>query len=458
MSQALTVLPVIFWGVIVLSVLVFAHEAGHFLCARISGVRVTEFFLGLPCRFHLSKRSRTRGTEYGITPILLGGYTRICGMSGSGNEYLASILAGVQKHGRVAVEELASEVGCTLDEAYEALAILVDWASVEPYYNPELGEYERQDRWPQAFQTVARDSNLLTIYDAGHNLDHADSYAAGTPQPLAGDNAEAFFETERSHTYQGASFPRRLLMLFGGPLASFLTGALLIVIALSVLGMDAARNVNVVGTITEGSPAAAAGLEPGDVLSVVDGTETSDFNSLAAAISDASRDGEPFEITYERNGETYTTTIVPDGSGYIGITAPIERLRMPVQDALAFTFEYSAQVIDFAVRLFIPTQTMEVMNNASSVVGISVMASEAAAAGPAQLVLLAAAVSLSLAFMNLIPIPPLDGGKIVIEIIGAIRRKPVSVRAQNIVSMAGLAFFVLLFVVALQNDITRLMG
>lgn len=96
MSQALTVLPVIFWGVIVLSVLVFAHEAGHFLCARISGVRVTEFFLGLPCRFHLSKRSRTRGTEYGITPILLGGYTRICGMSGSGNEYLASILAGVQ--------------------------------------------------------------------------------------------------------------------------------------------------------------------------------------------------------------------------------------------------------------------------------------------------------------------------------------------------------------------------
>ena len=151
-------------------------------------------------------------------------------------------------------------------------------------------------------------------------------------------------------------------------------------------------------------------------------------------------------------------TLVPDGSGYIGITAPIERLRMPVQDALAFTFEYSAQVIDFAVRLFIPTQTMEVMNNASSVVGISVMASEAAAAGPAQLVLLAAAVSLSLAFMNLIPIPPLDGGKIVIEIIGAIRRKPVSVRAQNIVSMAGLAFFVLLFVVALQNDITRLMG
>ena len=131
---------------------------------------------------------------------------------------------------------------------------------------------------------------------------------------------------------------------------------------------------------------------------------------------------------------------------------------MPVQDALAFTFEYSAQVIDFAVRLFIPTQTMEVMNNASSVVGISVMASEAAAAGPAQLVLLAAAVSLSLAFMNLIPIPPLDGGKILIEIIGAIRRKPVSVRAQNIVSMAGLAFFVLLFVVALQNDITRLMG
>lgn len=458
MSQALTVLPVIFWGVIVLSVLVFAHEAGHFLCARISGVRVTEFFLGLPCRFRLSKRSRSRGTEYGVTPVLLGGYTRICGMAGQGDKYLAPLLAGVQRHGRVDVETLASEVGCEVDEAYEDLAILVEWASVEPYYNPELGEYEQQDRWPKAFQTVARDAKLLTIYDAGHTFEDEGSFAAGSVQPLPDDNDEAFLEAERSHTYQGVSLPRRLLMLFGGPLASFLTGALLIVIALSVLGMDAARNVNRVGTVTDGSPAAAAGLEPGDILSVVDGTETYDFNSLATAISAASTDGEPFEITYERGGESYTATITPDGSGYIGITAPIERVRLPIQDSLAFTFDYSAQVIDFAVRLFIPTQTMEVMHNASSVVGISVMASQAAAAGPAQLVLLAAAVSLSLAFMNLIPVPPLDGGKILLEIVGAIRRKPVSVRAQNIVSMVGLAFFLLLFVVALQNDITRLMG
>ena len=458
MSQALTILPVIFWGVIVLSVLVFAHETGHFLCARACGVRVTEFFLGLPCRVRLSKRSRTRGTEYGVTPVLLGGYTRICGMAGEGDKNLASILAGVQKHGRVDVEQLAQEVGCEVDNAYEDLAVLVEWASVEPYYNPDLGEYPSQDRWPKAFQTVARDVKLLTIYDAGHNLDEAGAFATGTPQPIPENDAEAFLEAERSHTYQGASFPQRLLMLFGGPFASFLTGAILIVIALSVLGMDAALNVNRVGTVVEGSPAEAAGFEPGDVLNVVDGTEVYDFNSLATAVSEAASKNEPFEIVYERDGETFTTTVTPNDTNQIGITAPIERFRLPVQDSLAFIFDYSAQVVDFAVRLFIPSQTMEVMNNATSVVGISVMASQAAASGPAQLILIAAAVSLSLAFMNLIPVPPLDGGKIVLEIVGAVRKKPVSVRAQNILSMVGLVFFLLLFIVALQQDITRLMG
>lgn len=457
MSQALFVASVVFWGVVVLSVLVFAHEAGHFLAARACGVRVTEFFLGMPCRARLSRRSRTRGTEYGVTPILLGGYTRICGMSGEPGGHAAEVLACVQRHGRVRVDELAEEVGCGTDEAYDELAALAEWASVEPYYDPDLGEREGQDRWPAAFQTVDRDAGLLTVYDAGHGAVGEGGTRAGEAQALPEGGAEELLRRERARTYQGSSLPRRLLMLVAGPFASFVAGALLLVVALSGIGMDLALNTNAVGSVSEGSPAQAAGLEAGDVVVAVDGTAVDDFDSVSSAVAGALAEGKPFEVSYLRDGVERQTSVTPDGTGLIGISAPVERVRLSVVDSLSLTFEYSAQVVDFAVRLIIPTETMKVVGSASSVVGISVMASEAAAAGPAQLVMLAAAVSLSLAFMNLLPVPPLDGGKVAMELIGAVRRRPLSLRAQNAASLVGLALFLLLFVVALRQDIVRLM-
>ena len=89
MSVLMAVLSPLFWGLLVLSALVFIHEGGHFLAARAFGVRVSEFFLGMPSRLRLSFKSRRMGTEFGITPILLGGYNRICGMEPGDDELLA---------------------------------------------------------------------------------------------------------------------------------------------------------------------------------------------------------------------------------------------------------------------------------------------------------------------------------------------------------------------------------
>ena len=73
MEQLTGFISSLFWGVVTFSVLVFIHEGGHFLAARACGVRVTEFFLGLPCRFNIHRVSRKNGTKFGVTPILLGG-------------------------------------------------------------------------------------------------------------------------------------------------------------------------------------------------------------------------------------------------------------------------------------------------------------------------------------------------------------------------------------------------
>ncbi|MBQ6395119.1 MAG: site-2 protease family protein [Atopobiaceae bacterium] len=169
----------LFWGLLVLSLLVVIHEAGHFLLARLFRVRVTEFFLGMPFKYRLAVRSQKNGTLFGVTPLLLGGYNRICGMSGMEDERLASVLGYVTRKGRVEVQTMADDLGMELEDAYELLSTLEDWASVEAYYDPELGEFDSQADWPRSFQTPARDGACRTIYDLGYDASLPGSIETG---------------------------------------------------------------------------------------------------------------------------------------------------------------------------------------------------------------------------------------------------------------------------------------
>ena len=177
-------LSAVFWGVLLLSVLVFVHEGGHYLAARAFGIRVTEFFLGLPCRARFSFKSKKVGTEIGVTPLLLGGYNRISGMEPATDELLAPCLAAVMRKGRVAVADAAAELGCDEERVYGLMATLVDWGSIRAYYDAELGETPGQKTWPAAFETVARDGCGLTEYDRGHDFSLPGSTAAGEPCDL----------------------------------------------------------------------------------------------------------------------------------------------------------------------------------------------------------------------------------------------------------------------------------
>ena len=101
MQQLFSIISTVFWGLLVLSVLVYIHEAGHFIAARILGLRVKEFFIGMPCRIRAAFTSKRTGTTYGITPVLLGGYTLVCGMDGEAPVCLGDVLSFVYKKGRL---------------------------------------------------------------------------------------------------------------------------------------------------------------------------------------------------------------------------------------------------------------------------------------------------------------------------------------------------------------------
>ncbi len=455
MSTVIYVLSAVFWGLLLLSVLVFVHEGGHYLAARAFNVRVTEFFLGLPCRWRISHKSRKVGTEIGVTPLLLGGYTRICGMEGEQDELLGEALACVMRHGRVEVATLAREVGCDEDRAYKLVATLADWAAIEPYYNPELGEKPGQSTWPVAFQTLKRDANNLTEYDRNHNFDLPGGTAAGEPCET-GLSAEELLEQERSHTYLGCGFWKRVGMLVAGPIVNIVVAFLLVVGVLMVSGVDYVPDVSTLGGIEEGSVAEEIGLETGDTITAIDDTEVDTWTGLVEALSPYLEDGVDFELTYERDGEESTVLVdLPDGeeTEVLGIYASTATYYPTLAQAASAAVSYAGQVASYVVQLIMPQHTVEVLEQSSSVVGIAAMAADAAESGVSDMVYLAAAVSMSLGFMNLLPIPPLDGGKLLIEIIQLALRRPLSTKAQNVISVLGMAFFLFVFVFVLRNDI-----
>ena len=453
----LSIVSPVFWGLVVLSLLVFVHEAGHYLAARAFGVRVTEFFLGMPFRYKLSYKSASHGTEIGVTPLLLGGYTRICGMEGAESANLASALAYVQKKGRVTVGEVAAELNIENSVAHEALEVLADWAAIEAYEAYKTGETD--DEALIQYQTLARDAKLRTEYDRGHDFTLDGSTKAGEPHELQ-MNQDDFLAQERSHTYLGASIPKRIVMLLGGIVVNVAVALVLVAGPLMVVGVAVPQNTPQIGAIEEKSLAALAGLKPGDTITAIDGKAVSTWTDMSEEIRSALSVQREMVVTYTRDGMNLEVTINPTlkpESKVIGISPTAAQYRLSLSEAVVASLSYAGKVAQFAGSLLIPTQTMNVLNQSSSVVGISVMASRAAESGVANLVMIIAMISMSLGFMNLLPIPPLDGGKILIEIVQIIIRRPLSVKVQNILTYIGLAFFLFIFVVALKNDIFRLL-
>ena len=143
-----------------------------------------------------------------------------------------------------------------------------------------------------------------------------------------------------------------------------------------------------------------------------------------------------FDVQYTDTGETVHVTVDP--------------LRA-VQAGLA----YIGAVVQAVAGLFNPATAAETVSQSTSIVGIAVMSRSAAEAGFASLLSFTAMISVSLGIMNLLPIPPLDGGKFVIEVIQKLRRRALSPKAVGYVSAVGLALFLGFFAIMLNQDIQR---
>lgn len=340
----------IIYATIILSILVFIHEGGHYLAARAFGVRVTEFMLGLPGP---SIGFKWRGTRFGVTAIPLGGYAKVCGMEGGDQSpHLENVLAFAYAKGTVLMEDVARELGISDDDAYGALDQLTEWGSlVGPGKKDEFNTY--------------RAPEVKGVYELG--------------QGRFVEDPHAFFESEYKQQYRSLPFWKRSVILLAGIAMNLLFAILLFIVIYSIIGLD------------------------------VQNTQT---------------------------GE-------------------ISHIRLAVWDAIAGGFSMIGVTLSAVAGLFNPETAATTVENSTSIVGIAVMSKQAVEGGLLNFLFFMSMISISLGIMNLLPFPPLDGGRFVVEVFQKISRKVVQPQVLNYLSLAGLLLIGIFFMFMVGQDIDR---
>ncbi len=415
MPEALTT---ILWGVLTFSILVVLHEGGHFVAARAFGVKVHEFMVGLPgpaVRLHTKS-----GTAFGLTAIPLGGYVRIAGMEpGPEDPLLAPALRATSAEGRIDASRLASIIGVPTDRASSLLVTLADWGAITPAEDDD-------------FSYV---STISATYD---------------------DDAEELLANARSVTYRALTTWKRLVVLSAGVLVNLVAAVLVFTVVLSIWGYYTQSLT--LYDVQPDSAAAEVGMEPGDRIVAFDGEPVADWQELTGAISQR-EPGDAVTVDYVRNSTRLSGEGIlgatPHGTPMLGIVSDVDHVSLSVPGALVESFRLVGLVFEAIARFFNPDTFAEAAEGARSVVGITVEVAEAARTGPLNYAWIVALLSLSLGVMNILPIPPLDGGRMLIEIIEKVAGRPLERKLAIGVSITGALLLFTLIGVLMYADVMR---
>lgn len=255
----------------------------------------------------------------------------------------------------------------------------------------------------------------------------------------------------------------RFATIFAGPLFNFLTAYVMALIMVSVCG----STIPQIQYVKEGSAAQAAGLKAGDVITKINGKRMH-LGEDVSLVTQLNTRGEALTVTYARDGETDTVMIQPvydeeDQRYYMGIsTGAYLDCNVPQTFQYAFyTMKFYAKATYKSLGMLVTGQLSR--NDVSGPVGLVKTVDDVydAAKGYGMLTVavnmlnIALLLSVNLGIMNLLPLPALDGGRLVFLLIEAIRGKPVPPEKEGIVHFAGMAALMILMVIVLFNDITK---
>lgn len=273
--------------------------------------------------------------------------------------------------------------------------------------------------------------------------------------PIGGFCAMEGEDTEESgdnpRAFNNKKWWQKIIILLAGATMNIVIA----ILTLSIMNGIAGLATTTVETVLADSPAAMAGLAPGDEILSVNGQETDLLPDVAAAIQGE----DPVEVTFLRDGQTQQATMTPvlsEDRYLIGVTAqvshsPFLALREGALDTVRLT-----QYMFTAIKgLF---TTPEGLSQVSGPVGMVSMVSDTSSYGWHYFLYLVAIISLNLAIFNLLPFPALDGGRIIFVIIRRITGRVISDKVEARVHAAGMVCLLALMLFATWNDIGRLFG
>jgi len=406
--------------VLVFFVIITVHEWGHYFFAKRAGILVREFAIGFGPKLFSFKRGETK---YTLRLIPAGGYVRMAGE----DPEIVEVQPG------------------------QTVAIRLKDGLVQRIYLDRLDE--RRDSIRGEVVSIDMERNLHIDLELDGEVEHYSLH----PQALviARGNDTQIAPIDRQ--FGGKSVGKRAMAIFAGPLMNFILAFVLFLVYVQMAGI---RENLQIGTIVPNMPASEAKLEVGDIITSVNGEAISiDYYRMIEIVS--VHPNQPIEIQYIRDGQPNVVMITPlpneNGEGKIGVTGAYGT-RPP---SLGETFTGGASlmkdmtvlIMDGIKKLF----TLQVkLDDLSGPVGTAEITSQIAKQGIVQLTSWTATLSLYLGIFNLLPIPALDGSRLIFIGLEAIRRKPINPNKEGMVHFVGFALLMLLMLVVTYNDIVRL--
>ena len=271
-------------------------------------------------------------------------------------------------------------------------------------------------------------------------------------------------ESDNDHAFGKASLPRRMLIVAAGALMNFLVGFLIVLAVIQPNGPNGGYIVSTIDSVDPASTAAAAGgLQAGDEILEVDGYNIllrSDFEMALSRGMDTT-----YEVVVRRDGEKVTLPAVvleatiegEDGRKMIGLTfaEQPDSIGMHVNMAVRTSLNY-ARLVWVSLGMLVSGQVG--VDQLSGPVGVASVMATTASYSISAFLQLVAFISINLGVMNLLPLPALDGGRLVFLIIEGIRRKPVPAKYEGYIHAAGLMLLLALMVYVTGQDILRIVA
>ncbi|WP_373456923.1 RIP metalloprotease RseP [Paenibacillus sp. MDMC362] len=418
---------VVFLTVLMFFVIVTVHEWGHYYFARRAGILVREFAIGFGPKLFSYKRHETQFT---LRLLPFGGYARMAGE----DPELVEIQPGQTIAVRLNAENQVKKIYLDqLDNRKNVIRGEVQFMDMVDRLSVRLdvdGEFQQFEIHPQA----------LTV-------------AKGVETQIA----------PRDRQFGSKTVGQRALAIFAGPVMNFILAFVLFALHIQMAGIPVENPTYVqIGEITKGMPADEADLKEGDIIESINGTAIgADYQKMIELIA-ASKD-KPMEWTVRRGEESFDLTLTPrtmegQEGGKVGIVPELPTRSAGIGETIAGSGTAMVDTTNIIFQGFRQLIQKFSMDDLGGPVRTFEVTGQIAKQGIEQLTYWAAILSLYLGIFNLLPIPALDGSRLVFLGIEALRGKPVDPNREGMVHFVGFAMLFLLMIAVTYNDILRLIN